>query len=158
MFATLWTFTFAIAQDMTIITEDDGTYHQGVLVNGQKQGVWKKYLKNDVLFIEATYRNDTLDGKAVTYYVNGQAHFENLYENGILQGIQTEYDVDGTLISTKEYKNNAINGYCKFYENDRLMRSYHLTPEGNLTEDYCYNSRGKKRPCGKSSSSYVFYQ
>ncbi len=148
----------AQAQEMTLITEDDGTYHQGALHDGLKQGVWKKYLNNDVLFIEATYQDDRLHGVAKTYYVNGRVHFKSYYENGILQGEQYEYDVDGSLISSKEYENNGINGYCKFYDSEgNLTRSYHLTPDGALTEDFCYTKKGKKRSCGKSSSSYVFY-
>lgn len=54
----------------------------GQLISGRKSGEWKRYFKNGHLESIENYRNDTLHGRQLIYYPDGQLYIKRNYFNG----------------------------------------------------------------------------
>lgn len=169
----LATYNFCLGQQTVTEQHEDGTFSNGVRdENGYKVGEWKKYYASGKLFIQASYVNDTLNGKVYSYYKNGNTQAENDYIAGKLNGISKQYDIkgnaireisykdnlifgnckyyeDGTIDNERYYKNGVIDGPCKDYRKGKLWREYTQYASGRITDQICYDLvTGKKKNCG----------
>jgi antitoxin component YwqK of YwqJK toxin-antitoxin module len=54
----------------------------GQLINGKKSGEWKRLFKNGQLQSIENYRNDTLHGRQLIYYPDGQIYIKRTYFQG----------------------------------------------------------------------------
>ena len=114
---------------------------------GLKQGIWKKYYSNDVLFSEGMYKNGKHIGVFKTYYKEGKPQsilrFRNISEisdaelfsadSGLMargkyidrlkDSVWTYYDTNGKLSAQEQYINGKKEGVWKiFYPNAQVSR------------------------------------
>ena len=80
--------------------------YQSQYLNGEINGIVKKFFDNRVLKFEQNYLNGIKHGKGKEYYINGKLEFEGEYFNGNRwNGKGKEYNNNGKLIFEGEYLN-----------------------------------------------------
>lgn len=72
-------------------------------VNGQREGVCRKYSNVGVLLMECSFHANQLSGNARTYYPNTALKEEGNYVNGEKSGQWKTYNEDGDLISVDTF-------------------------------------------------------
>lgn len=73
-------------------------------VDGQPEGVCKKYSDTGILQMECQYHNGVLDGACKTYYPNTALKEEGQYTNGKKSGTWKTYNQDGDLLTTEVFE------------------------------------------------------
>lgn len=74
---------------------------------GRKQGLWKYYTRDGILFNEITFQNDVKHGPFIRHHTaNGVIIEESNYFNGKRDGEYKRYSVTGNLITEGFYINN----------------------------------------------------
>ena len=145
------------------------TYSKGKL-NGQ----WKTYTLHGTLASFRTYKNDSLngiakdfwiDGKTVVdeteyfnghnnyiiknFYKNGKVESEMPYKNGKINGVGKKFYEDGTLKDLAEFKDDDYNGTRKyFYPNGQLWIEQTYKNGRNWNVIANYTDKGEKRNAG----------
>ncbi len=75
---------------------------EGLLVNGQRQGVWKSYYENGMLWSEGEFLNDQRHGFGRLFYPGGQKKMEGTYHQGQRTGEWKWWNPQGDSISEEE--------------------------------------------------------
>ena len=73
--------------------------------NGLKEGIYKKYHSNGLLYLECNYINGLREGVFKRYHDNGQLYIECNYINGLREGIFKTYNFNGQIIEECMYVN-----------------------------------------------------
>lgn len=109
----------------------------------------KKYLSNDRLFKEVTFKNGIMEGEMKTYYPGGQLNQTYWYRNGLREDSARWYYLEGQVFRSTPMKHDTIDGtQIQFYRNGRkkaeinyskgfrlpLLKEY--TREGKLIVGY----------------------
>ncbi len=126
----------------------NSTVEEGHYINGNKEGLWKRYYPSGSLRNEITYRGDAPFGAYTIYYPNGQVEEKSAWHRNKNVGEFTRFYEDGTPQQEFYFADNGKrNGIQRYYhENGQLalevnivngkeegeMRRY--TPEGKLKE------------------------
>jgi len=63
-------------------------------VNGQKNGISKKYAPNGKIVETINYKNDVKHGEKIDYML-GSIYCKSMYENGLQHGDEIVYHIDG---------------------------------------------------------------
>lgn len=126
----------------------NATVEEGHYLNGNKEGLWKRYYPSGSLRNEITYRGDSPFGAYTIYYPNGQIEEKSTWHRNKNVGDFVRFYEDGTpqqeFYFADNGKRNGVQRY--YYENGQLalevniingkedgeMRRY--TPEGKLKE------------------------
>lgn len=86
-----------------------------------KEGLYTKLTPQRQKMEEAFYRNDTLDGRRVLYYEQGDTQSVEHYRMGAYLGPYRSYYPGGQLQQEGLYDNNEMTGPWKlYYENGQL--------------------------------------
>ena len=88
--------------------------NMGNVVNGKKDGIWKKYYKNGQIHKEITYKNGELDGRWIWYYDDGSLEEEGYYIDGKEEGVWVIVDSLG-YINKGNYKNGKREDIWDWY-------------------------------------------
>ena len=112
----------------------DGTYVD-LDSNGEKMGVF-------------IYKNGKLNGKAFTYYENGQLRSEGNWENEERHGYWKEYYESGQLRSEGNWKNEERHGYWKEYYESGQLKSERNYKDGYRLLSKCWEEDGNEIGCG----------
>lgn len=72
----------------------------GVIIDGQREGLWQAWYENGNLWSEAEYKKGINNGKSVTYFENGKVRYEGKFNNGKKIGEWNYYDEEGKLVKT----------------------------------------------------------
>lgn len=131
------------------------SYAEGVLLNDEKQGVWKHYQLssngNYYMYETGAYLNNQREDKWVEYGYNGTITAEGYYEAGSKSGYWTSYYSNGNKKEVKYYSRGSISGKCeRYYENGNKEAEGMLTPfievgvEDGLWKYYHPNGRIKE--------------
>ncbi len=83
--------------------------------NGKKNGSALKFGPGTQISIDATYKNDSLDGQKTTYGTNNKIRTIENYKNGILHGNRKAYYEDGKLQEEATFKNGKKDGKAIWY-------------------------------------------
>ncbi len=83
---------------------DGYLYSEVMLVNGEKNGLARRYYSNGKVNTEVYYENNVKIGTSKWFYTNGKVYRETPYENGKINGIQKKYHKDGTLMAEIPYE------------------------------------------------------
>ncbi len=75
---------------------------EGLLVKGQRQGVWKSYYENGMLWSEGEFLNDQRHGFARMFYPGGQKKMTGVYHHGQRAGEWKWWSPEGDSISEEE--------------------------------------------------------
>jgi antitoxin component YwqK of YwqJK toxin-antitoxin module len=70
----------------------------GILVNGNREGLWKQYSENGYVRWIWTYINGKKDGIYYSYYENGSVEAIGFNKNELPYGLQKVYDQNGKLV------------------------------------------------------------
>lgn len=82
----------------------------GAYMEGRKNGTFHKYISGTVIE-EYTFRNDTLDGRVMSYYQDGKVKREGNFKNGNEDGNFKEYHwEDGHLWNDENYVDGRRHG------------------------------------------------
>jgi antitoxin component YwqK of YwqJK toxin-antitoxin module len=85
-------------------------------VKGLKQGVWKKYYSNDVLFSEGNYKNGKHIGTFKTYYKSGKPQ-SNLNFRGMTEIADAEiFSEDSGLMAKGKYIDKVKDSLWVYYD------------------------------------------
>ena len=72
-------------------------------VEGQPEGLCRKYSDTGVLLMECRYHNGLLDGPAKSFYPNTALKEEGQYANGQKTGVWKTYNEDGDIIAEEAF-------------------------------------------------------
>ena len=95
-----------------------------VYVQGEKNpytGIVEAKYSNGKVKILASYKNGTLDGRALQYYENRKIKSEDTFMNETLNGISKGYYETGKLEYEISYKNDKKDGIEKRYSNAGIL-------------------------------------
>lgn len=78
--------------------EDGNKLKEGPLSNEEKRdGLWKSFYRDGVLWSEGEYKNGIRDGKTITYHANGNKYYEGQFIKAQKSGIWKFYNQEGTF-------------------------------------------------------------
>ena len=120
--------------------ENKNLFAHGIYKNKLKDSVWTHFANNGGISYRETYKNDTLNGEKLIYYIpehknqnsNAQVMSIQIFKKGRLHGETTEYFPDGT----KKLEGTYVEG--KFHGK---VNRYH--PDGKLHVIERWNNRTK---------------
>ena len=101
---------------------------EGTLINGNKNGIWKRFDKNDNLIQINFYTKDTLNGPSVSFYDNGEIYNSVNYKMDEFHGNVSLYYDNGNLNFSDNYINGNKHGKSFFFDKEgwlKEIRSYH---------------------------------
>ena len=94
-------------------------------VNGQLDGVCKKWYPNKQLMEERIYLYGKKYGKQIAYWPNGNKRFEFTAVKDAYEGEMKEWDINGHLFHLAHYVNGQEEGVQKlWYENGKIRANY----------------------------------
>ena len=70
-------------------------------------------------------KNGQLDGLWITYHDNGQLWFKGMYKNGCKDGLFKEFDENGKLWSKGVRKNCGRQGYWVYYGENGIVDTFY---------------------------------
>lgn len=92
--------------------EDGNLLKEGPLNKDEKRdGLWKSYYRDGVLWSEGGFVNGIREGKTVTYFSNGKKYYDGKFVNAKKSGVWKFYDEQGEFVNETYYdheKNTAI--------------------------------------------------
>jgi len=101
---------------------------------GRKQGLWKYYTRDKILFMEISFQNDVKHGICTRRSTaTGSIIEESNYFNGRRDGEYKRYDTKGTLTSEGVYTNGRKSGKWTTY--------YPVNGEKKSEGEYVYGKR-----------------
>ena len=128
--------------------------------NGKKNGIYKVYYDDGIIYKSGSYKDGKLDGLIKTYYIEGTLEYDNFsigkhektYKDGKLHGLLRIYSGDGTLKQERTYKNDKLEGPFKDYflgelqeegtykngKKDGPYKLFHYLSNGELQEEGTY--------------------
>lgn len=94
-------------------------------INGQLNGVCRKWYPNKQLMEERLYAGGRKNGKQVTYWGNGKKRFEFIAKNDAYEGELREWTFDGKLTHLAHFKEGQEEGSQKlWYDNGKIRANY----------------------------------
>jgi len=109
---------FEIIDGVKIATYEREYYEDGKLLkegpldkNENRDGLWKSYYRDGVLWSEGGFVNGIREGKTVTYFSNGQKYYDGQFVNSRKSGVWKFYNEQGEFVHETFYdteKNTAI--------------------------------------------------
>ena len=145
----------------------DGTsLCEGNFEFGNKTGQWLYYYDSKKLKSEINYANDTLNGKTVNYYDNGNIKSVGDYLKGQKNGKWIYYTESADKNYEESYQNGKLSGsYVSYFDNKEIYQKGNLTDgfkDGNWITNYSdgsiktiieYNN-GSKKPTYHECNEY----
>jgi len=110
-------------------------------VNNKLTGLWKHFNLKGVVIRYQTYKNDSLNGLARDYWIDGKTIMEEReYTNGSKKFIVRSYYETGKVKQESTIENGIFNGPSKqFYENGKIMEEvYFKNGEYDKTRKYYF--------------------
>ena len=120
---------YALSQEIFVTyyseTKNIRESYEGMVINGDtvKNGLYKIYFNNDSLWQIGSFRSDTLIGKWLDYFPNGQLKQELYFEKGKLEDTSYSYYESGGKYQINVYKKDFLNGCCKTYYENGFLKS-----------------------------------
>jgi len=135
----------------------------GKLFNGKKEGEWKTYYLTGQLKDWEHYKHDTLNGKSISYYPNGNLSSKATYKMGIKvdsfnmyndngqvnlqewydstgksQGVFKVYYENGQLSQIGKNKNGHLDDTSKVYYENGLLKGIEIYKDNNKIGNWIY--------------------
>ena len=94
-------------------------------INGQLNGVYRKWYPNKQLMEERLYAGGRKNGKQIAYWENGKKRFEFIAKNDAYEGELREWTFDGKLTHLAHFKEGQEEGSQKlWYDNGKIRANY----------------------------------
>jgi antitoxin component YwqK of YwqJK toxin-antitoxin module len=112
---------------------------------GKKTGLWVTGEKDGSITDESEYKNDMLNGKQKSFFVDHTVSKIQTYKDDKLNGITLEYNYKThNLQSEKNYTDGRLDGLYKMYSDDGKTLQYEiLYANGNISRQKNYYPNGK---------------
>ena len=92
--------------------------------NDQRNGQYQEYDKNGQLLVNATYKDNMLNGAKTYFYANGKPMLNLTYYKGVLNGEATSFDEQGNKLISMKFANNLPDGaQTAYYPNGKVKFS-----------------------------------
>ena len=124
---------FTIVEFKNVIEENDKYQIQlfenglkkkeGILINGQKNGLWKYYYENGRPGSVINYVNDTIDGNVYEIDDKGGVRFVGYQIMGNLEGLSTYFFENGKLRKQGEWKAGQKVGIWNYFNEDGSLKN-----------------------------------
>jgi antitoxin component YwqK of YwqJK toxin-antitoxin module len=113
---------------------------------GLKQGLWKYYTRDGILYYEITFQNDIKHGPCIRHHTaNGVVVEESNYFNGKRDGEYRRFSFTGSLITEGSYSNNRkTDKWTSYYavNGEKKNEGYYIS--GKRSGPWVYfTSKGK---------------
>ncbi|MFC5044583.1 toxin-antitoxin system YwqK family antitoxin [Aquimarina hainanensis] len=116
---------------VSYFTSTGNVISKGGMIGKKRVGVWKYYHKNSTkIMMTEVYKNGKLNGKQLTYFLNGQLTEKTNYVEGKIEGIRIVYAEDGTKLKEYTYEKDQLHGSTKYYDAEGK-----ISIEGNYKRD-----------------------
>ncbi len=80
--------------------EDGNLLKEGPLSSEeQRDGNWKSYYRDGVLWSEGDFNNGVREGKTITYFANGNKYYEGQFLNGTKSGAWKFWNEKGEFVN-----------------------------------------------------------
>ena len=76
---------------------------EGLMVDGEKEGLWIYYFVDGAVRSEKNYSNGLLHGSELWFHPNGQVGWQEYYVHGAAHGVFSYFDSSGNLTLKKHY-------------------------------------------------------
>jgi len=84
--------------------EDGSLLKEGKLSKNEKRdGLWKSYYRDGIVWSEGEYKNGIREGKTVTYFPNGKKYYEGQFVKAQKSGLWKFYDEEGKFVKETVY-------------------------------------------------------
>lgn len=84
--------------------EDGNLLKEGPLSSQKKRdGLWKSYYRDGVLWSEGDYKNGIREGKTITYFANGKKYYEGQFVNAQKSGVWKFWDEQGEFVNKIDF-------------------------------------------------------
>ena len=100
-----------------------------------KKHIEKEYYDNGTLKYKIQKLNNTIDGYAKYWDINGNLINIVNYSNGVLHGTWKEYYADGKIKYTLNYQYGLKDGYERWYYNNGVKKSEALYKNDQIIID-----------------------
>ncbi|MCT4586562.1 MAG: tetratricopeptide repeat protein [Carboxylicivirga sp.] len=149
--------------------EDGVLFEEGILKDGQREGLWKKYNPFGGMMEVQEYMSGMVHGKVQSYYSNGQLRMTYACDSNIIegpfihyhksgaksrtgwftkgkwQGVWRNYFDNGVLKDESFYEDNEVRGKSKLYSPlAQLVLESYYNDNGQLERITFYNEEGKQ--------------
>ncbi|MBL0051457.1 MAG: toxin-antitoxin system YwqK family antitoxin [Bacteroidetes bacterium] len=126
-----------------IKNESNETSEIGILIDGKKDGAWKKYFLNGPMQRLEEYRNGVLFGSVIELNRGGTLELDENYVNGKLNGRRIKYHY-GMQSIVENYKMGILDGSrTTYYENNQKQEeSFYINAKRDGAVKW-YNQEGK---------------
>jgi len=101
---------FKVVDEKKIVVYEREYYKDGkVLKEGplnsdvKRNGLWKSYYRDGILWSEGDFVNGIREGKTATYFANGQKYYEGQYSKAKKSGIWKFWNEQGDLVNEIDY-------------------------------------------------------
>ncbi len=109
--------------------ENQALMADGFYRNQKKDSIWMNYNERGELVSGESYKNDKLNGKKITYYLNDQLENGELkvlsvtiFKDDIRDGVFKEYYPNGTMKMSGNYVNGLRTGeWVEYYNTGQVM-------------------------------------
>lgn len=101
---------YKTVDDKKLYTYEREYYKDGKLLKegflndkGRRNGVWKSYYRDGVLWSEGNFANGRREGKTMTFFTNGNKYYEGVYANAKKSGIWKFWNEQGEFVKEVDY-------------------------------------------------------
>ena len=120
-------FIFACAENRhkkVIVKDASGFFKEEftVIDDSIKDGTYKKYYGNGILWDSCYYKNDTLQGQRKIYDNNGNLEIIENYKDGVLDGEYLVFYPDGQIKIRQFFKDNVLSDTSYVYYKNGVLK------------------------------------
>jgi len=83
--------------------ENSAVLKEGPIKNGKRDGLWKSFRGNGLLWSEGHYIEGVRDGITITYHPNGNKYYEGYFSKGLKSGKWKFYNDEGMLLKEEDF-------------------------------------------------------
>lgn len=118
-------------------------YHRRVADN-MRHGNYEAFDEKGNVIESSIFQNDTLQGKRIIYFENGQPQYIEQYKNGQFDDLYNAFYESGQLKLEGKYTNGAMNGEWKGYHENGQLKEVVLFVDNNENGPFVeYHDNGK---------------
>ncbi|MCI5054994.1 MAG: hypothetical protein MRY83_02735 [Flavobacteriales bacterium] len=115
---------------------------EGIIVNGQPEGVWTSYFRNGTVKSIGTWESGKLDSLWLFYTEDGIPESEIYYVDGLKHGWYKKFNKEGFLVSKEKYVRDKRAGYSYYYKDNRLSEKTKFKGDKEHGKSYLYDEEG----------------
>ncbi|POY36347.1 hypothetical protein C3K47_11405 [Solitalea longa] len=142
--------------NVTIYDENGKKNREGVMNDGEMEGLWRYYNIQGSLAIEINYSKGQKEGSYKYYHPNGKVKLEGTYAKDSDNGLCSYYFITGILQATGMYVNGNREGEWFTYQGNGKLKTKEYYNEGKTTGiSENYRSDGTLEISTETSNDYV---